>query len=229
MKRVAIVQSNYIPWKGYFDLIASVDEFIVLDNVQYTRRDWRNRNKIKTPQGLAWLTVPVRSKGKYDQLINETEIEGRDWADKHWQTICNTYRKARHFDEVAAVLEPLYTGEHLLLSDMNLRFMRQINAYLKIDTMLVSSTRYPGAGTKTDLLLSLCSGAGASVYVSGPSAAAYIETDKFEAAGIEVEWFDYAGYPEYPQLWGPFEHGVSVIDLMFNCGPDARTFMERAK
>lgn len=227
MKRVAIVQSNYIPWKGFFDMVGSVDEFILFDDVQYTRRDWRNRNKIKTPQGLKWLTIPVRSKGKYDQLIIETEIDGTDWAGKHWQTIRNSYRKAPYFDQVAEVLEPLYSAPEAMLTQLNMRFMQAIMDYLGIDTRLVLSTEYPGQGVKTDRLLSLCMSAGASTYVSGPAARVYMETDKFAARGIDVEWFDYTGYPAYPQLWGEFEHGVSVIDLMFNCGPDARRFMER--
>ena len=120
MKRVAILQSNYIPWKGYFDLIAAVDEFILYDDMQYTRRDWRNRNQIKTPQGLQWLTVPVRVKGKFLQKINETEIEGQDWAATHWKTLAQNYRRAPHFAEVARWLEPLYLERPpLLLSELN--------------------------------------------------------------------------------------------------------------
>lgn len=107
-KRIAILQSNYIPWKGYFDMIAAVDEFILYDDMQYTRRDWRNRNQIKTPQGVQWLTVPVRVKGKYDQTIRETEIDGIDWAGTHWKIIAQNYRRAPRFEEVAAVFEPLY-------------------------------------------------------------------------------------------------------------------------
>src|SRR5690242_2311594 len=110
MKTVAIVQSNYIPWKGYFDLIASVDEFILYDDMQYTRRDWRNRNLIKTPQGVRWLTVPVQVKGRYDQRIRDTEIDGTGWTEDHWKALVLNYGRARHFQEVAAVLEPLYRG-----------------------------------------------------------------------------------------------------------------------
>src|SRR5262245_52507754 len=108
MKKVAIVQSNYIPWKGYFDMIAAVDEFILYDDMQYTRRDWRNRNKIKTPHGTRWITVPVQVKGKFHQTIHETEISGGDWAVAHWKALCLNYRRAAHFDIVAARLEPLY-------------------------------------------------------------------------------------------------------------------------
>lgn len=108
MKKVAILQSNYIPWKGYFDLIGAVDEFILYDDMQYTRRDWRNRNQIKTPQGVQWLTVPVRVKGKYEQKIRDTEIDGSDWAVAHWKALVQNYARAPHFAEIAAWLEPLY-------------------------------------------------------------------------------------------------------------------------
>ena len=101
MKKVAIVQSNYVPWKGYFDLIGMVDEFVLLDEVQFTRRDWRNRNKIKTPQGLTWLTIPVVSKGKYEQKISETRISDPGWCEKHWRTLQQNYRKAAGYEEVA--------------------------------------------------------------------------------------------------------------------------------
>lgn len=107
MKKVAILQSNYIPWKGYFDLIAAVDEFILYDDMQYTRRDWRNRNQIKTPQGLQWLAVPVQVKGKYHQTIREAEIDGNDWAEVHWKTLVQNYRHALHFNEITAILDPL--------------------------------------------------------------------------------------------------------------------------
>lgn len=111
MKKVAILQSNYIPWKGYFDMIAAVDEFILYDDMQYTRRDWRNRNQIKTPQGVHWLTVPVQVKGKYYQKIRETEIDGTNWASTHWKALEQNYRRAPHYTEIASWLEPLYLEE----------------------------------------------------------------------------------------------------------------------
>lgn len=104
MKKIAAAQSNYIPWKSYFDMIAAVDEFFLYDHVQYTR----NRNKIKTPQGAQWLTVPVKVKGKHHQTIRKTEINGTGWAEKHWKALVHNYRSAPHFDEIAALFEPLY-------------------------------------------------------------------------------------------------------------------------
>jgi hypothetical protein len=121
-KRIAIVQSNYLPWKGYFDLMASVDEFVLYDDVQYTRRDWRNRNQIKTPQGLQWLTVPVRVKGKYHQSIRETEIDDEsDWASDHLKALSLNYRKAPFHNDVMGLLEPLLCSAPAMLSSLWLR------------------------------------------------------------------------------------------------------------
>lgn len=130
MKKIAILQSNYIPWKGYFDMIAAVDEFILYDDMQFTKRDWRNRNQIKTPQGAQWLTVPVKVKGKYHQTIRETEIEGAQWARDHWKTLSQNYRRAACFKEIADWLEPLYLAEPPThLSQVNRRFIEAICEY----------------------------------------------------------------------------------------------------
>lgn len=222
MKRVAILQSNYIPWKGYFDMIAAVDEFILYDDMQYTRRDWRNRNQVKTPQGVQWLTVPVEVKGKYHQTIRETRIVGTDWALDHWKTLSQNYRRSAHFDEIARWLEPLYLEcEEQGLSQLNRRFIEAICGYLGIRTRITNSWDYTLADGKTERLASLCQQAGATEYVSGPAARDYVDPSVFERANIELTWFDYAGYPEYPQLWGPFTHYVTILDLLFNCGPSA--------
>lgn len=227
MKKVAIIQSNYIPWKGYFDIIGAVDEFIIYDDMQYTRRDWRNRNLIKTPDGVKWLTVPVRVKGKYDQKIRDTEIECNDWGRTHWATLCQFYRRSAHFSEIAGLLEPLYLhAEYNNISDLNRRFIEAINNYLRIETNLKYSWEYELADGKTERLLSLCLQAGASEYVSGPAARGYLEEELFMEAGIGVSWFNYEGYQPYPQLWGEFTHGVSILDLMFNCGPSSRQYMK---
>ena len=227
MKRVAIVQSNYIPWKGYFDMIAAVDEFILYDDMQYTRRDWRNRNKIKTPQGLQWLTVPVRVKGRYHQTIRETEIAGVDWAKDHWKSLVQNYSRAPNFRSVAEILEPLYVGcRHTHLSTLNREFIETICSYLGIATKLSNSWDYVLTDGKTERLADLCAQAAGTVYVSGPAAKNYIEEHIFVDRGIEVCWFDYYGYPEYPQLWGEFNHGVSVVDLLFNCGKESRMYMK---
>jgi hypothetical protein len=139
-KRVAILQSNYIPWKGYFDLIASVDEFILYDDMQYTRRDWRNRNQIKTPQGRQWVTVPVKVKGKYYQTIRETELDGSDWAQAHLKEFTLNYRRAPHFEEIRALFEPFYQRcNHTHLSVLNRELLEMICTYLGITTRIRNS------------------------------------------------------------------------------------------
>ncbi|WP_454732092.1 MULTISPECIES: WbqC family protein [Cupriavidus] len=224
---VAIVQSCYIPWKGYFDLIGSVDEFIIYDDMQYTRRDWRNRNLIKTPQGLSWLTLPVKVKGKYFQSIRETELDGQRWRVDHWKALQQNYRRAPHFASIAEVLEPYYTShEYTRLSELNRALLEAICSLLGITTKLKWSWDYDLVDGKTERLVSLCEQAGATKYISGPAARDYMEPHYFSDVGIELSYFDYSGYPEYPQLWGGFEHGVSVLDLLFNCGPEARNYMK---
>ena len=227
MKKVAIIQSNYIPWKGYFDMIASVDEFILFDDMQYTRRDWRNRNQIKTPQGVQWLTVPVKVKGKYHQSIRETEIDGMDWAQAHWKALTQNYRRAPHFAEVSAWLEPYYLGSgYTHLSLLNRALIEAVCGYLGITTRISNSWEYELQPGKTERLVSLCEQAGGTEYISGPAARDYIQPELFAERGIALGWFDYSGYPEYPQLWGEFTHGVTILDLLFNCGKDAPRFMK---
>ncbi|EDT39470.1 WbqC family protein [Burkholderia ambifaria] len=222
-KRIAIVQSNYIPWKGYFDLIAATDEFILYDDAQYTRRDWRNRNQIKTPQGVQWLTVPVRVKGRYHQSIRETEIDGTDWAEQHWTRLRQNYARAPHFARYEPELEALYLhGRHDTLSALNLAMLTWINRQLGIATRMSSSSDYTLEGDRTDKLLNLCLQAGATEYLSGPAARDYLDESRFAAAQVAVRWFDYPAYPPYAQLWGEFVHGVTVLDVLFHCGPDAR-------
>ena len=227
MRKVAILQSNYIPWKGYFDLIASVDEFILYDDMQYTRRDWRNRNRIKTPNGKIWLTVPVKVKGKYFQTIRETEIDGDKWRKKHWDALCLNYKKAAHFEEIIEILQPIYLECDITkLSELNRTLIETICRYLGIRTKISDSSDFILADGKTERLADLCRQAGATDYVSGPAARDYIEPEVFADYGIGLHWFDYAGYPDYPQLWGPFVHEVSVVDLLFNCGDEAPRYMK---
>ncbi|KWK08440.1 WbqC family protein [Burkholderia stagnalis] len=224
-KRVAILQSNYIPWKGYFDLIAACDEFILYDDAQYTRRDWRNRNQIKTPQGVQWLSVPVKVKGKYHQPIRETEIDGADWAPQHWKRLQQNYARAPHFARYADALEALYVGRRYdTLSELNRTLLTWVNEQLEIGTRISSSSDYDLHGDRTEKLLNLCVQAGATEYLSGPAARSYLDENLFAQANVAVRWFDYPAYPEYPQQWGAFVHGVTVLDVLFNCGPDARRY-----
>lgn len=230
MSRVAVVQSNYIPWKGYFDLIAAVDAFVLYDDVQYTRRDWRNRNRIKTPHGVQWLTVPVKVKGRYHQSIRETEIDGTEWAQSHWRTLAASYRRAPHYAAVAAELEPLYLGTaYTHLSQLNRALIEWVCAFLGIRTRISDSSAYALEEGRSERLAALTRQAGGSEYVSGPAARDYLDESEFARRGLAVRWFDYEGYPEYPQLWGGFEHGVTILDLLFNCGRDAPRYMRYVK
>lgn len=226
-KTIAVVQSCYIPWKGYFDLIASVDEFVLFDDRQFTKRDWRNRNRIKTAQGAQWLTIPVETKGRYLQRIDETLISDERWGELHWRTIAHNYAGAAHFPDYRDQVEALFrTATERRLSAVNRHLLEGINELLGITTALSWSTDYEAAGAKTDRLVALCLAAGATEYLSGPSARAYIEEEKFRAAGIRLEYFDYENYPVYPQVHPPFDHAVSVLDLILNVGPAAQQFMK---
>lgn len=227
MKKIAILQSNYIPWKGYFDLMAMADEFILYDDVQYTRRDWRNRNTIKKPNGSTWLTIPVEVKGRYLQKISDTVIADNNWAKKHWAAISSSYNKAKHFDRYKALFESYYTStQETHLSKVNYQLISIVNSILGINTKLSWSADYELAEGQTKRLVHLVQQAGGTEYISGPAAKEYIDEQLFTDAGIKLTWIDYSGYPEYTQLYPPFDHYVSVLDLIFNEGPDAGKYMK---
>ena len=225
MKKVAILQSNYIPWKGYFDLIARVDEFILYDDMQFTKNDWRNRNKIKTPGGVEWISVPVGQDIR--RRIRDVTLPENGWQQKHWRTLENNYRRAACFTEVAGWLAPLYLQRHHThLSDLNRELIEAVCTYLDIKTKISNSWDYELPEGKTERLAALCRQAGASEYFSGPAARDYIDVSVLDRAGIKLTWIDYAGYPPYPQLWGEFSHEVSVLDLLFNCGRQSPRYMK---
>ncbi len=226
-KKIAIVQSCYIPWKGYFDLIHSVDEFILFDDMQYTRRDWRNRNKIKTPQGLKWLTVPVKAKGKYYQKICETQIDDVNWKHKHWKTILLNYSKAKYFPQYREYFEELFLNmDEKYLSFVNYRFIKAICELFNISTKISWSMDYEMKEGKTGRLVHLCKQAEADEYLTGPSAGSYIDESLFESERIRLAYMDYSNYKPYSQLFPPFRHEVSIIDLIFNEGPNAIHYMK---
>jgi hypothetical protein len=227
-RRVAIVQSSYVPWKGFFDLIAAVDEFILFDDVQYTRRDWRNRNGIKTPHGVRWITIPVNVKGRYHAAVKDMSVADRSWTDRHWRSILHAYRPAACFDEVGWWLQSLYEEAARLsrLSDINHLFIDAICRRLGIGTKLSWSMDYVLAADRNERLITLCQQVGATEYLSGPSAKAYLDEPRFRDAGVTVVYADYSGYREYRQLHGPFVHTVSVIDLLLNEGGGAASFLK---
>ena len=226
MKKVAILQSNYIPWKGYFDLINMVDEFILYDEVQYTKNDWRNRNKIKTPQSIQWLTIPVRQES-LDQKIKDTKISDKKWNIKHWRTISQNYSKSKYFKDYKDIFEELYLAcDEEYLSQINYKFITTINEILGIKTKLRWSSEFELVDGKTEKLLGICKDCNADIYLSGPAAKDYFNEELAKQENIKVEWMDYSGYKEYEQLNSPFEHGVSILDLIFNQGANAKEFMK---
>lgn len=226
MKKIAILQSNYIPWKGYFDLINMVDEFIIYDTVQYTKNDWRNRNKIKTANGLLWLTIPARQE-HLNQLIIDTKISDKTWAKKHWKSIVQNYSKSTYFKEYKDIFEELYlTCDEEYLSQINYKFIITINEILGIMTKIRWSSEFELVDGQTERLLKICKDCNADSYLSGPAAKDYFDEDLAKQENIQVEWMDYSGYGEYNQLFPPFEHGVSILDLIFNEGPNATKFMK---
>ncbi len=211
-------------------MIAAVDEFILYDDMQFTRRDWRNRNQIKTPQGLSWLSVPVQSKGRYEQKIKDTEIDGTDWAATHWKSMSLNYARAPHFKEIAEWLQPIYQQQTFTnLSVLNRTLIEAVCKYLGINTVIKNSWDYELIDGKTERLADLCKQAGGSEYISGPAAKDYIDEAVFLHYAIKLTWFDYQGYSEYPQLWGDYAHHVSIVDLLFNCGKDAPRYMRFVK
>lgn len=222
MKKVAIIQSSYIPWKGFFDLINSVDEFVIFDDAQYTRRDWRNRNRIRCHNNaILWLTIPVQVKGKFSQKIKDCRVADQRWADRHWNTILRCYSRARCFHQIAPWLYEIYRQcrRFTHLSEINSLFIKEILRHLGSKTRVVWSMDYEIAGNATEKLLNICLQAEAAEYVSGPKARNYLDEKLFLENGIGVSWMDYTGYPEYCQRFSPpFIHEVTILDLLLNMG-----------
>jgi hypothetical protein len=205
-------------------MIAAVDEFILYDDVQFTKNDWRNRNIIKTPKGLEWLSIPVGKNIK--RRIRDVIIPDAGWQKKHWNTLVANYTRAPFFNEVAAFLQPIYMQkEHTSLSQINRDLIEVIAKFLGIKTKITNSWDYVLIEGKTDRLVDLCIQAKATEYISGPAAKQYIEENAFTDHKVKLSWFGYEGYPKHPQLWGEFSHGVSILDLLFNCGKSAPQYM----
>jgi len=226
-KRVAIVQSNYIPWRGYFDLIRSVDVFVLYDTAQYTVRDWRNRNRIKTRHGPKWLTIPVEDPDGR-RPIREMRVSDRTWSERHWRTLAHSYTGAAQWIAMRDTVERLFRDcRNEYLSDINHHFLSGLCPLLGIHPNLRWSSEFALEGDRTGRLVAICRAINASTYVSGPAARGYLDEAQFTAAGIAVEFFDYSGYPEYRQRFPPFDPQVSVVDLIFNTGVDAPAYLRR--
>jgi hypothetical protein len=229
--KVAILQPNYIPWKGYFDVINMVDIFVIYDDVQYTVRDWRNRNRIKTKNGLLWLTIPTD--GTQEKIIKDVKIVWNEqWNIKHWKSIVVNYSKAKYFQEYKDYFEELYLNlKERYLWEVDLKFIEAIGKVLGIKTKIICSSdlNYDRTLRKTERLIAILNELSATNYLSGPSAKNYIKEELFINEGIKLEWMDYSGYPEYQQLYPPFVHEVSIIDLVLNTGPNASNYMKSFK
>jgi len=225
VRKVVINQSNYIPWKGYFDLIHDADVFVFYDDVQFTVRDWRNRNRIKTPEGLIWLTIPAGT--DRNRLICDVALDQDGWQRKHWETIRRCYCRAPFFEKYEALFRPVYLDRKwATLSELN-QFLIKLVARdcLGITTAFLQSSDFMIEGKGQDRILNLLRAVEADVYVSGPAGKAYLDPDRFQREGIGLIWKDYSGYPEYPQIHPPFEHAVTILDLLFHTGPDAPSYI----
>ena len=223
---VSINQPAYLPWLGYFHRIAVSDLHIVLDHVQFEKNSYTNRNKIRTPQGWTWLTVPVSTKNRFGDLpISGLEFAaGSNWQAKHWATLRQNYARAAHFHRYAEAFESFYRSQWTRLNDL----MRAMNAWtlkeLGVETPLGYSSEMGVGGSKSELVLNLCRAVGATVYLSGPLGRDYLDAGSFAAAGIEVRYHDYT-HPRYRQAYQGFESYMAAADLLFNCGPDSGSIM----
>ncbi len=220
-----VLQSNYVPWKGYFDLIRDADTFIFYDDLQFTKNDWRNRNRIKTNQGIKWLSIPVGISS--NRLICEVTIEDFRWQRSHWDSLRQQYGKCPFFKLYRPFFEDFYLQKKWSnLSVLNHYLIRHISRdFLKLSTEFLDSRDFLLTGQKLDRLVDLVSQSNVTRYISGPSARDYIDPLRFAEIGVELVWKDYSNYPPYPQAHPPFEHGVSILDLLFNVGPDAPWFI----
>lgn len=226
MKKIAILQSNYIPWKGVFDMINMVDEFVFLEDVDYTKRDWRNRNRIPTANGELWLTVPVKKTKRGTKIKDILICNETDWQRKHYLTIESIYKKAPFYKEYEYLLDDIYLDHKWnSLSDLNIYITKIIVKALGIEKSFVNSADLNTQGIKDNKLIEICKSLGATHYLSGPAAKDYIENEKFKKANIGLSYIKYDAYPEYKQLYGVFNHYVSVIDVLFNCGHKATDYI----
>ena len=229
MTRVAIMQPTYLPWSGYFGLMESVDLFVLLDTVQFARRSWQQRNQIKTASGSKWLTVPVMTKGRRDQTINEVQIDpNARFEHSHRRAIELNYGRAPFFDDIAPELLVSLEEKRTRLSELDIDLILRLRDLLGISTPVMRSSQLRPVGTKADLLASVCEQVGGTEYVSPPGSRDYLdESDAFEKIGMPVRYFEFH-HPVYPQLFGEFLPYMSCIDLLLNCGDQSLPLIERA-
>ena len=222
--KAAVIQSNYIPWRGYFDIMHDADVFVFYDDVQYTVNDWRNRNRLKTANGVVWLTIPVGDQN--NRRICDVELRDRTWARKHWMTIEQSYSRAPAFPRYADFFRNIYSRSWTSLSVLNQTTIRAIAAdLLGIRTQFLDSRNFELHGKGSDRLLMLLQQLGATDYISGPAAKAYLDAEHYARSGVRVHWKDYNHYPEYPQLHGAYIPNLSIVDLLMNCGERAADYL----
>lgn len=227
MKKIAILQPNYIPWKGVFDLISRVDVFVFYDDVQFTSKDWRSRNKIRTAHGELWLTVPVLVKGRREQRICDAVIDPlSNWQGKHYKALRANYQKARYFGDYEYLLHEMYQRRQWTnLAELNIFATKLIAETLGLRVEWHRSVDLGQTGGKNgERAVKLCRMLGCDAFINGPSARAFTDASLFRENGITLDYIEYA-YPEYEQLHRPFVHEVTVLDVLFNCGPDARRYV----
>ena len=222
MNRVAIMQPTYLPWSGFFGLIESVDIFVILDNVQFAKRSWQQRNQIKTPNGSIWLTIPINSKGKQNQLIRNTIINlDRDFSTDHKKSIEVNYKKAKYFNKEYSQIFQLINSKDKFLAELNLNLIKYFCERFSIRTKIIKASEIKCFGTKANLLCSICKELEADIYLSPPGSKDYLqETNVFNEANILVNYFQFS-HPQYTQLWGEFIPYMSIIDMLFNCGDES--------
>lgn len=220
--RIAVLQPGYLPWLGFFEQELAVERFILYDDVQYDRRGWRNRNRLKTPNGPVWITVPVEQKGKYTQPINEVRIDNaRPWRRKHLGTVESFYRKAPYFESLFPELERIILRDWELLWELDLALIEWLNGAIGIETPISLASNLDASGHKSERLLNICKRLGADEYFSGAAARHYLDLALFDQAGIAVYFQEYE-HPVYPQLYGDFISHLSVLDLLMIAAPEAK-------
>jgi hypothetical protein len=219
--RVGILQPGYLPWLGFFEQVSRCDQFVLYDDVQFDKNSWRNRNRIKTPEGPLWLTVPVRHRGHTSQTLLQTEItENTVWPRKHLSTLHTYYRRAPYFTRYLEGLTEIYRQEWKYLVDLDLALIFHLLEVLGIRTPVLRSSELGIMGKSTDRLVAICKALNADCFYEGAAGEHYIDAAQFAEAGIVLEYQRYV-HPTYSQLYGEFIPYLSVIDLLFNCGDES--------
>ena len=227
--RVTILQPSYLPWLGFFEQMTRSDKFVLLDDVQYTRRDWRNRNKVRVKEGWVWLTVPVQQKSRFSQSLLETRIDNSvSWRRKHLETLRQHYCKAPFFEKYFPRCQQIYEKDWEFLFDLCLETIQFLKEEMGIETPLLRSSEMKLSGEKTERLVSICGELGATHYLSGESGSDYISQEDFSNPGIELEYQNYE-HPVYPQRYPGFVPHLSTIDLLFNCGEQSLSILKQDK